>query len=569
MDLANIVICLSRISRLLDQKTPDCKHQAEAKHLASELLLCLTQSRPDLVASATSGHSLSNLAWAAARLQEHLPKADETEVSLPSAIVRTVISRVLLLGFETLPGRDLPVLLWALAWLQRMEAKLLSIQELQQVTSELNTHLVLRLSEVAPQGLAMLLWSFAALESSAASFRQRDKPEPSQGRSMLVHWSSYRAVAKEASLHMSSFSARELANMAWSMATVQYSMPGWLLQELPGKAAQMVPQECANTLWALASASHLESVEAATASFANWKPQELANATWALALSSGRRRTPPTANNPTLEALRCGALARVEELDCIELAMLAAALEPEPAGELAARISTHACKLLYEGRLQPDALVQLSERLPEMPAKLEKAWVELQHEVRRSLQAVPEKGPDHLPSLGLTSMGAAGSSQLLRQLGLLAVDDGAHVEELIPEPGETLCMMHYDLLLTVEEPATASEDVQPALRHLTLAEPGLLLSSGGRPDRQELLRSVTLRFSRDRDAEFLALSALVVRAQRAAGAGNWRLRGSVSLHISQAPCLSCIGAMRQFQHAFPDVRLTVAFDGSCQEDAKR
>merc|ERR1711879_1105923 len=86
-------------------------------------------------------------------------------------------------------------------------------------------------------------------------------------------------------------------------------------------------------------------------------------------------------------------------------------------------------------------------------------------------------------------------------------------------------------------------------KHVTLAEEGVLLASGGAADEDGAgLKSVTLRFPRCRDAEFLALTALLGNLRRAAseaGASWWDARGRVQLRISQTPCLSCVSAMIQ------------------------
>ena len=92
-----------------------------------------------------------------------------------------------------------------------------------------------------------------------------------------------------------------------------------------------------------------------------------------------------------------------------------------------------------------------------------------------------------------------------------------------------------------------------------------------------LLSSVSLRFPRDRDAEFLALTAIVAAAGRAVeeltadvddtdsqnmdetvniqASVEWNLRGSVHMRVSHTPCLSCVSAMLQFQKKFPDAKI--------------
>ena len=98
------------------------------------------------------------------------------------------------------------------------------------------------------------------------------------------------------------------------------------------------------------------------------------------------------------------------------------------------------------------------------------------------------------------------------------------------------------------------------------AVPCQVFHSGKAPDRlgSGLLKPVTLRYPRGRDAEFLALSAVVAEARRTASEAGvadsaWDLRGKLQLRVSHTPCLSCVAAALQFRRAFPAVQLTVSF----------
>jgi len=61
--------------------------------------------------------------------------------------------------------------------------------------------------------------------------------------------------------------------------------------------------------------------------------------------------------------------------------------------------------------------------------------------------------------------------------------------------------------------------------------------------------------SRETHAEAVALSQVLERTS-----GKPNQMGSVCIHISRRPCLSCLGCIRQFQALRPNIRLTVTYD---------
>eukprot|EP00445_Apocalathium_hangoei_P064783 CAMPEP_0204113934 /NCGR_PEP_ID=MMETSP0361-20130328/3944_1 /ASSEMBLY_ACC=CAM_ASM_000343 /TAXON_ID=268821 /ORGANISM="Scrippsiella Hangoei, Strain SHTV-5" /LENGTH=645 /DNA_ID=CAMNT_0051064375 /DNA_START=8 /DNA_END=1945 /DNA_ORIENTATION=- len=93
------------------------------------------------------------------------------------------------------------------------------------------------------------------------------------------------------------------------------------------------------------------------------------------------------------------------------------------------------------------------------------------------------------------------------------------------------------------------------------------LMSGPANDSFELgLFSTTLKHPRGGDGEFQALQAcaracaeLGCQPASDAHARGETMRGEVWLHVSEVPCLSCVGAMAQFRQLFPHIALNVAF----------
>ncbi|CAJ1441426.1 unnamed protein product [Effrenium voratum] len=509
MDLANVVICLGRIAKMIDASRGN-RHRLEA---AAQLAPTLLTSGASLASGSTSWHSLANLAWAACRL-------DQLDLEEPKQALQAVLVQAEALGLDMAPGRDLAVLIWALAWAQRAPESR-AREPSRALVAQLRQALPLRLPELQPQGLAMLLWSFGALEAH--------QPVPRQ---------TYRSVLQQVEPEVANLKAREVANVVWSVATVQATMPGWLLQQLPERAAQFAPQECANVLWALAVSGQLEVMsglvqsaeQGALADFGAWKPQEMASAAWALAIASskgGRALAAP------LSRLRGQAPPRIQQLEGKELAMLASALLPEDAA-LASRISHRACELLVAGQLAPDAVVQLRDHLSRTGAvpELETAAGALQEEVLQALKA----GPKALQQLRLTCLGNSGTHQLLTRLDMA----GAHPADGLAATaffGQVLCQVSYDL--------------RAGSQHIL--EEGRIMASGGTAA-EGPLEAVTLRFPRHRDAEFLALSS-VLASLREAQMALAEVQGSVRLHATHTPCLSCVWAMVQFREACPGVRL--------------
>eukprot|EP00747_Dinoflagellata_sp_TGD_P054349 gnl/TRDRNA2_/TRDRNA2_148962_c0_seq1.p1 gnl/TRDRNA2_/TRDRNA2_148962_c0~~gnl/TRDRNA2_/TRDRNA2_148962_c0_seq1.p1 ORF type:complete len:414 (+),score=62.22 gnl/TRDRNA2_/TRDRNA2_148962_c0_seq1:1-1242(+) len=397
----------------------------------------------------------------------------------------------------------------------------------------------------------------------------------------------FRTVAEEAGRYAEELNAREIANCAWAFATIQVQMPSWLLSEMPKRATSFRSQECANCLWALATSSlsvedllpalSLEGTPLCAQNFASWKAQELANAAWALAHSC-TRETSTTLHHGShgltmlahsLKCVREAVVVRIEELNALELAMLASTSSP---GDLQlevrtlAKISNHAVSLLHEDKLPPHAMVQLVDSLRlsqvEIPEPIAKAYKEQCGLVLAAVRMIEgSEGASlamrlgKLQTLGLATLGAAGTKKMLQELGF---EGGEHAHApMALGAREAHCRLEHHLLISAERRDGLRE-------HRSIAEHGRLLVSGDipEPDGVDALVPVTLRFPRGRDAEFLALTAIVAAVRRTAaevGATQWSVRGTAWLHISHPPCLSCVGAMLQFRCAYPDVKLIVSF----------
>lgn len=289
---------------------------------------------------------------------------------------------------------------------------------------------------------------------------------------------------------------------------------------------------------------------------------------------------------PILDSVRCAIATRVGELNGLELAMVAATLHGDsiPGKDaLLVGVAARALELLARDELPPDAVVQVADCLATgaagtagVPALLAEASDHQRALALGALRSLSAVGPlsgktQHLKALGLTTLGAHGTVQLLSMLGLQS--DAARSGPVLkawPGPMEhgpqVRCLLQYHLLLSTRCAGGGAPGSSPEHVHKVVAESERILVSGGTPEAEGTgpgLEAVPLRFPRDRDAEFLALTAVVAAVRREVaemGANNCNVHGTVMLHASHTPCLSCVGAMVQFRNMFPTVRLAVSFD---------
>jgi len=236
-------------------------------------------------------------------------------------------------------------------------------------------------------------------------------------------------------------------------------------------------------------------------------------------------------------------------------------------------VALHALRLLQDNSLPPDAVVQIVDRLLSisssgreviLPKELMDAFSEQSSAAATALTQTLATSPgmmlqdlQKLTSLGLTTLGDRGTVGLLKSFDLLhSVDDEddgsslglqdtsvmlrrssssfvapladnstSSISETIPhrlasEIGTHVrCYLQYHLVVSTPTATTVS--------HATLAESGRDFFSGivpeelqkanQRHDRRsssKLLKAACLRFPRERDAEFLALSYVVAEVQQ-------------------------------------------------------
>jgi len=166
------------------------------------------------------------------------------------------------------------------------------------------------------------------------------------------------------------------------------------------------------------------------------------------------------------------------------------------------------------------------------------------------------------------SLGAVGTQMLLQRAGIAAavgVEPG-HSRALAsalrgaprPGPGTVLCLAAYRLS-SGGRPAVAGT----VLRRNRGASPGASPPVGAAPT---LLQAVQLPGRRPVDrqacAEFRALSELAAGIAGLGGGLGAPTTGSVRLHVTEPPCLSCLGALLQFSRAHPGVDLSVSLDSA-------
>ncbi|KAJ9519615.1 hypothetical protein QJQ45_013371 [Haematococcus lacustris] len=136
------------------------------------------------------------------------------------------------------------------------------------------------LSSLSSMQLANSVWAFAHLQ---LGLPQRQLSTPAIAKCLTACYIS-----------MDRFNHRDLAMLAWGMATLRFQLPATFLQSMQWRMEQVgsefMPQEVSCTMWALArlgaspSAGLLVEFFAATdRRLSSFKPQELSNMIWALA----------------------------------------------------------------------------------------------------------------------------------------------------------------------------------------------------------------------------------------------------------------------------------------------
>lgn len=411
-----------------------------------------------------------------------------------------------------------------------------------------------RLDEFEPQHMAILAWAYATLEFP--------------NRPLLT------AICKAATRKMQQFGPQHIANLTWAMATLSHKDEEYLAamcERAVEQARDFNPQECSNLAWSLALLTYRHDAllevlsERSQEIVAEFIPQNLGNSAWAY----------------NRLGYRAEALMRT-------LARQAACVLHECQGQeildLIEAISTGG----YEDVVDATDWTVINGWIIERSTAAEEfiainANMALQFkrlsDFDRALAVQDYR--DNLQSFSIIGLGYHYTSLVLRRFGV-TVPEGAALDAWAAtaraaapaalnetdasknveaqeglRANRTVCVYKFSLWASQEarnSGAAADVNVDPV---------GVVSQTA--VDSWELgLVASTLKHPRGGDGEFQALQACAracyerLHLDPLAGEGAEAV-GELWLHVTEVPCLSCVGAMAQFRQLFPNVLLNVSF----------
>lgn len=410
-----------------------------------------------------------------------------------------------------------------------------------------------RLDDFDPQHMSILAWAYATLEFP--------------NRPLLT------ALCQAAVRKMQIFNAQHMANMTWAMATLAHK-DGRYLQVLAEKAMEQVssfnPQECSNLVWAFAlltfrndellQALSIRSQEIVS----EFIPQNLGNTTWAYNRLGYR-------DERLMQCLVREAAGQLHEcsgqevLDLIE-SISTGGYETSVQGPEWQRLTQWAGEKF-------EAVRRCVVASSEMPLTLRKL-----SDFDRALAVQDYR--DHLSSFSLVGLGFTYTCQMLELLGIQLLQgpereawqrtaqEAANAiagtgnqsdmsKNAEAQEGLKVCRTVCVYCFSLHSPQLGSRSAGP-----------MAVTSGPANDDHQLgLFAATLKHHRGGDGKFQALQACA-RASMDLGCqpigapplDGSAVEGELWLHVSEVPCLSCVGAMAQFRKVFPDVALRLSFN---------
>eukprot|EP00405_Crypthecodinium_cohnii_P058902 CAMPEP_0206617772 /NCGR_PEP_ID=MMETSP0325_2-20121206/59828_1 /ASSEMBLY_ACC=CAM_ASM_000347 /TAXON_ID=2866 /ORGANISM="Crypthecodinium cohnii, Strain Seligo" /LENGTH=722 /DNA_ID=CAMNT_0054139807 /DNA_START=147 /DNA_END=2312 /DNA_ORIENTATION=+ len=403
-----------------------------------------------------------------------------------------------------------------------------------------------RLDTFQPQHLSIIAWAYATLEFP--------------NRPLLT------ALCQAATKKMDIFSAQHMANMTWAMATLAHKDEEYL-RRLAVQALSQVqnfnPQECSNLAWAFALLAYRDDELLGSLSkrsqeiMMEFIPQNLGNTAWAYNRLGYRdeglmRRIVQEAS------MRLSDCQGQETLDIIEAIATGNYIE-------AVDQACWARLMAWTGQ-KFELARNFLEKSSELPLTLPGLA-----SFDRALAVQDYR--DHLASLEVIGLGYTWTSRLLEHFGVnlpegreleawreaaqqVAGDarhEGDQLKNHEAKEGLRACRTVCVYCCSLQRAATTTPE-KPA----TLVIPPTPLMSGPPTDAYELgLFAATLKHHRGGDGEFQALQACA-RACAELGCHPllsedpaYQAFGEVWLHVTEVPCLSCVGAMAQFRRLFP------------------
>ena len=485
---------------------------------------------------------VSNTLWACARMQLQEP-----------LMLRALTSRAIE-DIQRFCPLDISICTWAFATMKRREPEWLRAV----VRARCD------FSDFSPQNMSNFVWGLSTL-----GFRNDN---------MVL------AVGREASRKIQDFIPQELSNFSWALATMDLCdnlMLRAIAEEVDRRGAEVNtwdPQSLSNMMWAYATLALKDDplfrrlLDASIERITDHDTQNLANSTWATAMVGFRC-------SRWLDQAAQAAVRKIRDCQTLHLAQLAFAFSrfcfpghahgflPALLEETLRRVEEFPPQSLFDVH---DAL-RFFDVLPKSTS-IERRLTCCFEETLQRLESFARLAANGRPTAAqvsayqrsveqsdIVTLGEYWTLQFLKHFGLLCPKN----DPFIPDARQRI------LDFRAEE--AAKDPVSRSLFHraqcawqLSLGEESSLadgLFESGEPvagaPAGHGLFVCRLRHTREGDAEVQALCAALDTSILRSGRSPPGL--SLNLHLSDVPCVSCLGCTLQFQFRFPGV-LRVSFD---------
>eukprot|EP00933_Yihiella_yeosuensis_P024929 TRINITY_DN1932_c0_g2_i1.p1 TRINITY_DN1932_c0_g2~~TRINITY_DN1932_c0_g2_i1.p1 ORF type:complete len:775 (+),score=120.41 TRINITY_DN1932_c0_g2_i1:45-2369(+) len=488
---------------------------------------------------------VSNTLWACARMQLHEP-----------LMLRALLRKAV----EDIPrfcALDISIVTWAFATLKYRDVEWL--RAVVRARCEF--------ADFSPQNMSNFVWGLSTL-----NFRNDN---------MVL------AVGREAARKIQDFIPQEMSNFCWALATMDLCdnlMLRAVAEEVERRGLEVYtwdPQSLSNMMWAYATLALKDDplfrclLDASIARIEDHDTQNLANSSWAAAMVGFRC-------SRWLDAVGAAATRKISECSPLHLAQLAFAFArhvntgekhgflPALLKETLSRVEEFPPQSLFDVH---DALLFFGV-LPKGPSPIERRLTCCFEDLMRKLESFARSAASSPPSAeavaqyrqtiegcDIVTLGENFTLSVLKHFDMLCPND----DTFIPDARKRI------LALRAEE--AAKDPVSRSIFHRAQCAWQLgfrgdtdgaladgVFESGeptGTGPESHGLYCVRLRHTREGDAEVQALSAAMSTSILR---GRQTPEGlALHLHLSDVPCVSCLGCTLQFRFRHPGV-LRVSFD---------
>eukprot|EP00928_Gymnodinium_smaydae_P004813 TRINITY_DN11647_c0_g1_i1.p1 TRINITY_DN11647_c0_g1~~TRINITY_DN11647_c0_g1_i1.p1 ORF type:complete len:846 (-),score=214.14 TRINITY_DN11647_c0_g1_i1:9-2546(-) len=397
-----------------------------------------------------------------------------------------------------------------------------------EVLRAINWEVMRQLEWFSPQGLANVTWGLSAIE-------YRDIK-------------ALTAISEEVIRRpMEQLTPPDISTLLYSFAVLAWTHPG-ALQKLRRCVRYLLPvfatRDVANVSWAMVTLSHRDDdmfvrlMACAVPKIADFTITGLCNIAWAF-VRFGVAVPKPIAVGIAEETLKRREELREEPGDAI---LLSDAVCSEWSADVPAEL-LEVCDAV--GREQYDRVFEVLGDFSNIPS-LDASPHEVECYQRR------------VEGLNVIQLGRRLTVEIMRRFGM-AEESPEAAAELRPPRERWL-----------RDEISRADPTDATLQHKTTGtwmlslggdtSPLEVVASGSPMDAPVRFASCVVEHPRASDAEFQVVNRAAERINRMCGSCATTTAGELRLDVSEIPCLSCLGALRQFQKAFPSVRVRLSFN---------